>query len=77
VSRRPLSLQVRDSSTKEVRFSGKNRRAKAAVQVNWRSESTGKNIWRPPWGPIKQGLTRNRVKIFLPTIGGVRGKDLL
>ena len=35
---------------------------KAFVRINRWSESTGKNIWRPPWGPLKKGPTHNRVK---------------
>jgi len=36
--------------------------SKAAVRVNRRSESTGRNIWRPPWGSLKKGPTHNRVE---------------
>ena len=38
--------------------------SKQSLEALRRSESTGENIWRPPWGPIKQGPTRNRVKSF-------------
>ena len=43
-SRRPLSLQVRDSSNKEVRFSGGDRRARDCRSSQPASESTGENI---------------------------------
>jgi len=46
----------------KVQFSGKDRKAKATVEDDWRGESTGQNIWRPPWGPLKQGPTHNYVR---------------
>ena len=39
-----------------------DRRAKAAVRFNRQRESIGRNIWYPPWGPLKKGPTRNHVR---------------
>jgi len=63
-SRRPLSLQVRDSSTKEVWFSGGDRRAKDSRSSQPASESTGENIWRPSWVPVKPDPIMNCVWVF-------------